>query len=300
MHEYGHGLYWHQLPRELERLPDRQRVLARHPRVAEPALGEPRRPQPSVLALFYPRVQETYPEQLAGVELDRSSPAINRVKPSLIRIKADEVTYGMHVILRFELEQDIINGRVALRELPQVWNEKMREYLGVDVPDDANGVLQDTHWASGSIGYFPTYLLGSVMSMQIWQKALGGHSGSRGSGRARRVRRTPRVARRERARAREEVLAPGDARAGDREQRSTRSRTSRTCARSTARASPLSAAGQASTRRRRVSSRCSGSTFTSASTGMKFVSPPQRGTTCMWTWSTTPAPALRPRFQPTL
>jgi carboxypeptidase Taq len=90
----------------------------------------------------------------------------------LIRIKADEVTYGMHIILRFELEQDIINGRVELRDLPQVWNERMRDYLGVDVPDDANGVLQDTHWASGLIGYFPTYLLGSVMSVQIWEKAL--------------------------------------------------------------------------------------------------------------------------------
>jgi carboxypeptidase Taq len=90
----------------------------------------------------------------------------------LIRIKADEVTYGLHVILRFELEQDIVNGRVALHDLPHVWNERMREYLGVDVPDDAQGVLQDTHWAIGLIGYFPTYLLGTVMSVQIWQKAV--------------------------------------------------------------------------------------------------------------------------------
>ena len=89
----------------------------------------------------------------------------------MIRIKADEVTYGMHIILRFELEQDIINGRVALRDLPEVWSEKMNEYLGVEVPDDAHGVLQDTHWASGLIGYFATYLLGSIMSVQIWQKA---------------------------------------------------------------------------------------------------------------------------------
>jgi carboxypeptidase Taq len=106
------------------------------------------------------------------VELDRFVAGINRVKPSLIRIKADEVTYGMHIILRFELEQDIINGRVDLRELPQVWNERMKEYLGVDVPDDAHGVLQDTHWASGLIGYFSTYLLGTVMSVQIWEKVL--------------------------------------------------------------------------------------------------------------------------------
>jgi carboxypeptidase Taq len=82
------------------------------------------------------------------------------------------VTYGMHIILRFELEQDIINGRVELRDLPNVWNERMEQYLGVEVPDDAHGVLQDTHWASGLIGYFSTYLLGTVMSVQIWQKVL--------------------------------------------------------------------------------------------------------------------------------
>jgi carboxypeptidase Taq len=76
----------------------------------------------------------------------------------------------MHVILRFELEQDVINGRVAVRDLPAAWNAKMDEYLGVEVPNDAQGVLQDTHWASGSIGYFSTYLLGTVMSVQIWQR----------------------------------------------------------------------------------------------------------------------------------
>ncbi|MBV8479219.1 MAG: carboxypeptidase M32, partial [Actinobacteria bacterium] len=121
---------------------------------------------------FYPRLQEVFPEQLRGVELDRFYAAVNRVQPSLIRIRADEVTYGMHVILRFELEQDIVNGRVELRDLPQRWNEKMHAYLGVEVPDDANGVLQDTHWASGLIGYFSTYLLGTVISVQIWEKAM--------------------------------------------------------------------------------------------------------------------------------
>ncbi len=98
---------------------------------------------------------------------------MNKVQPSLIRIRADEVTYGMHVILRFELEQDIVNGRVELRDLPEAWNQKMWDYLGVEVPDDANGVLQDMHWASGLIGYFSTYLLGTVMSVQIWEKAAG-------------------------------------------------------------------------------------------------------------------------------
>jgi carboxypeptidase Taq len=119
---------------------------------------------------FYTRLQEVFPEALGDVELPRFYAAANRVHPSLIRIAADEVTYGMHVILRFELEQEIVNGRIALRDLPDAWNAKMNEYLGVDVPDDARGVLQDTHWASGLIGYFPTYLLGTVMSVQIWEK----------------------------------------------------------------------------------------------------------------------------------
>ena len=121
---------------------------------------------------FYPRVQELFPEALGDVELDRFYAGINKAQPSLIRIEADEVTYGMHVILRFELEQDIVNGRVELRDLPQRWAEKMDNYLGIEVPDDAHGVLQDVHWGAGLIGYFSTYLLGTVMSVQIWEKVL--------------------------------------------------------------------------------------------------------------------------------
>ena len=97
---------------------------------------------------------------------------MNKVEPSLIRIRADEVTYGMHVILRFELEQDIINGRVELSDLPRIWNERMEEYLGIEVPDNAHGV-QDVHWLAGLIGYFSTYLLGTVMSVQLWEKLVG-------------------------------------------------------------------------------------------------------------------------------
>src|SRR5205823_3881389 len=122
---------------------------------------------------FFPGAQEAFPQQLEGVELDEFLAGIVRVQPSLIRIKADEVTYGMHVILRFELEQDIVNRRVDLLDLPEAWNAKMSEYLGLEVPDDANGVLQDTHWAGGQIGYFSTYLLGTVMSVQIWERATG-------------------------------------------------------------------------------------------------------------------------------
>jgi carboxypeptidase Taq len=78
----------------------------------------------------------------------------------------------MHVILRFELEQDLVNGRLLVRDLPEAWSAKMKEYLGLNVPDDAHGVLQDMHWSVGMIGYFPTYLLGSVMAVQLWQKIV--------------------------------------------------------------------------------------------------------------------------------
>jgi carboxypeptidase Taq len=172
IHEYGHGLYSHQLPRELERLPIGTAcslgIHESQSRLWENLVGRAR----PFWRFFYPRLQQIYPEQLGSVDLERFYRAINRVRPSLIRIHADEVTYGMHVILRFELERDIVNGRVDLAELPDVWNARMHEYLGVEVPDDAHGVLQDVHWASGYIGYFATYLLGSVMSVQIWRKVL--------------------------------------------------------------------------------------------------------------------------------
>jgi carboxypeptidase Taq len=172
MHEYGHGLYTQQLPRHLERLPIggpcSLGIHESQSRLWENLVGRSR----PFWTFFYPRVQEAFREQLKDVEPDDFLAAINRVRPSLIRIKADEVTYGMHVILRFELEQDVVNGRVAVRDLPSAWSEKMNEYLGVEVPDDAHGVLQDTHWASGHIGYFATYLLGTVMSVQIWQKVI--------------------------------------------------------------------------------------------------------------------------------
>ena len=171
MHEYGHGLYSHQAPRHLGRLPTggpaSLGIHESQSRLWENLVG---RSLP-FWRFFYPRLRQMFPEQLGDVELDRFFAAITRVRPSLIRVRADEVTYGMHVILRFELEQDIVNGRLDLSDVPQAWNAKMAEYLGVEVPDDARGALQDTHWASGLIGYFPTYLLGTVMSVQIWEKA---------------------------------------------------------------------------------------------------------------------------------
>jgi carboxypeptidase Taq len=171
MHEYGHGLYGHQLPQHLERLPTGQAcslgIHESQSRLWENLVG---RSLP-FWRRFYPRLQDTYREQFADVDLERFHAGIHAVRPGLIRIQADEVTYGMHVMLRFELEQDIVEGRVELRDLPQRWNEKMWEYLAVEVPDDGQGVLQDVHWSGGSIGYFSTYLIGTVASVQIWEAA---------------------------------------------------------------------------------------------------------------------------------
>src|SRR6476620_7675601 len=171
MHEYGHGLYSHQQPKHLERLPTggpcSLGIHESQSRLWENLVGRSR----PFWGLFYPRLQETYPEQLASVDLERFHAGIHAVEPGLIRIEADEVTYGMHVMLRFELEQDMVEGRLELRDLPQRWNEKMWDYLGVEVPDDGHGVLQDVHWSGGSIGYFSTYLIGTVASVQIWEAA---------------------------------------------------------------------------------------------------------------------------------
>jgi carboxypeptidase Taq len=120
---------------------------------------------------FYPRVQRAFPGQLGDISLERFYAGVNKVQPSLIRIRADEVTYGLHVIMRFELEQELIGGRLDARDLPEAWNQKIWDYLGIEVPDDGEGVLQDMHWSAGLIGYFPTYLLGTVMSVQIWEAA---------------------------------------------------------------------------------------------------------------------------------
>jgi carboxypeptidase Taq len=170
MHEYGHALYENQTPSELRRGPlGRGCSLGLHEsqsRMWENLVGRGR----AFWSYFYPRLQETFPEQLGDVEQERFYTAVNRVYPSLIRIHADEVTYNMHIILRFELEQDMIEGRVRLAELPEEWNRRMDEYLGIDVPDDAHGVLQDMHWGAGNIGYFSTYSLGNVMSVQIWER----------------------------------------------------------------------------------------------------------------------------------
>jgi carboxypeptidase Taq len=172
MHEFGHGVYEWGVDRSFARTPLHAGVsLALHEsqsRTWENLVGRSR----SFWRWYFPRLQERFSAQLGSVDEESFYRAVNKVQPSLIRIDADEVTYNMHIILRFELEQDLIDDRLDVSALPDAWNERMHEYLGIDVPDDARGVLQDMHWSGGAMGYFPTYALGNVISVQIWERAL--------------------------------------------------------------------------------------------------------------------------------
>lgn len=118
---------------------------------------------------FYPQLRSHFPEQLGEVPPSQFIKAVNRVRPSLIRIDADEVTYSLHIILRFELEQALVTGDLSVRELPEAWNDGMERLLGVRPDSDQNGVLQDIHWAMGAIGYFPTYALGNLYGAQFYR-----------------------------------------------------------------------------------------------------------------------------------
>ncbi|MBL8827409.1 MAG: carboxypeptidase M32 [Planctomycetaceae bacterium] len=126
---------------------------------------------------FYPAAQREFPEALAKTKLDDFHFAINDVRPSLIRVEADEATYNLHILIRFELEQAVISGQLKVADLPGAWNEKYEQALGVRPPSDADGVLQDIHWSAGLIGYFPTYSLGNLYAGQFFAQAdrdLGG------------------------------------------------------------------------------------------------------------------------------
>jgi carboxypeptidase Taq len=118
---------------------------------------------------FYPVLQDTFTAQLGSVDLETFYKGINKVEPSLIRVEADEATYNLHIMLRLEIEIALMEGTLAVRDLPEIWNTKMEEYLGVTPPNDADGVLQDIHWAGGMIGYFSTYALGNLISVQLWE-----------------------------------------------------------------------------------------------------------------------------------
>jgi carboxypeptidase Taq len=119
---------------------------------------------------FYPRLQEAFPSQLGNVSLEAFYKGINRVQPSLIRVEADEATYNLHIMLRLELEIALMEGGLAVKDLPDAWNTRFQEYLGIIPPDNAKGVLQDVHWSGGMVGYFSTYALGNLISAQIWER----------------------------------------------------------------------------------------------------------------------------------
>jgi carboxypeptidase Taq len=119
-----------------------------------------------------PLLAEAFPERFAKLEAERLYLAANAVRPSLIRVEADEVTYNLHIAMRFELEVALVEGTAEVADLPAKWAELTDSYLGLDVPDDASGVLQDVHWSAGLFGYFPTYSLGNVIAAQIWERAL--------------------------------------------------------------------------------------------------------------------------------
>ncbi len=124
------------------------------------------RSRPFIEAIF-PKMREFFPEQLAGVTAEQFYRAVNKAQPSLIRTEADELTYCLHIMVRYEIEKQLIGGTLAVKDVPETWNRLYKEYLGVDVPDDRRGCLQDSHWSGGDFGYFPSYALGSAYGAQM-------------------------------------------------------------------------------------------------------------------------------------
>lgn len=162
LHEAGHALYEQNLNQDWKYTPigisASYGFHEAQARFIENMIGL----SPEFLRFYLPRFNKFTDGAFSDIDETMYVKAMNLVEPSLIRIEADEVTYSLHIIIRYEIERDLFSDKVTVSELPQVWNEKYKEYLGVDVPDDTDGVLQDTHWASGYYGYFPSYALGNI------------------------------------------------------------------------------------------------------------------------------------------
>ena len=171
IHEGGHGLYDQGLDPDHYGTPLGESVsLGIHEsqsRMWENCVGRSR----AFWRFFYPILQAHFHHQLRDVDMEQFYALINRVKPSMIRVEADELTYNLHIMLRFEIEQDLIEGRMKPDELPEIWNQKMNDYLGIVPAHDGEGVLQDVHWSMGAFGYFPTYTLGNLYSVQFYDQA---------------------------------------------------------------------------------------------------------------------------------
>ena len=162
LHEAGHALYEQNLNQEWKYQALGQAasygIHESQSRFIENNLGR----SSEFIKFYLPKLNNFTGNLYSGISVEDFSRAMNLVKPSLIRIEADEVTYSLHIIIRYEIERDLFSDKISVSELPQIWNERYEEYLGVKVPDDTNGVLQDTHWASGYFGYFPSYAMGNV------------------------------------------------------------------------------------------------------------------------------------------
>jgi carboxypeptidase Taq len=171
LHEAGHGMYEQGLPREHFGLPTGEAVsLGIHEsqsRMWENQVGRSRAFWEHVL----PRAQAAFPDALKDAKLDNFYASINEVQPSLIRVDADEVTYNLHILIRFELERAMIEDDLQVADLPAAWREKYEKYLGITPPSDADGALQDVHWSAGLFGYFPTYSLGNLYAAQFFAQA---------------------------------------------------------------------------------------------------------------------------------
>lgn len=171
IHETGHALYEQGLPIEQYGLPLAEAcsysIHESQSRMWENNVG---RSLP-FWQHYYPQLQQYFPEQFKNVTVEQFYKGINKVQPSLIRTEADEVSYHFHVFIRYELEKQLLTGHLPTADIPAFWNEQYKTYLGVDVPDDKRGALQDVHWSHGSFGYFPTYSLGSFYAAQFFAKA---------------------------------------------------------------------------------------------------------------------------------
>jgi len=173
LHEAGHGLYNQGLDPVYAGTPLGSSVShgihESQARLWENAVGH----SPAFWAHFFPQAQRLFPEALGDVPQDDFVFALNDVKRTFIRVDADEVTYNLHIMLRFELERELIARRLAVKDLPEAWNEGFARLFGVPVTDDRQGCLQDVHWSCGWFGYFPTYALGNIYAAQLWAKASG-------------------------------------------------------------------------------------------------------------------------------
>src|SRR5919112_2064705 len=172
MHEAGHALYEQGVDPSYTRTPlgggTSMGVHESQSRLWENLVGRSR----AFWSHYYLKLQEVFPQILGGIEAGAFYRAINALKPSEIRVEADEVTYNLHILLRFELEVALIEGSLSVADLPAAWNAKMEEYLGLVPKNDSAGVLQDIHWADGLFGYFPTYTIGNVLSVQFFDAAV--------------------------------------------------------------------------------------------------------------------------------